>query len=340
MPSGVYLSQEVRELVWAHVNLFHRTPEQIWKDIFFCTRASLPYVERMCCDAAKNGSANAFMDPTTTRSGGPKKKMSVNATAALLAILRKNPEKSQVKVLAEMSRDYYGTQFGLPHQSTVCRELQRNFFSRKVLEHRHIRRNPVLRAKFLERVGPYEHTRLVDIDETLSTAKEFNQRYGYAAVGDVAFKTQFTVNGKHYSSVVMYSPMGVLAYRVKEGIFDADEFESFLENEVAAALLPGAFGLFDNAAIHKTTEVRNALERVFNGRYTFCAPYSPDFKPVERLFAMVKTILRDREDEAALDPFNAIKAIFDSFRPGGPLAHHANNHFRMYSDNHNAWLNF
>ena len=74
--------------------------------------------------------------------------------------------------------------------------------------------------------------------------------------------------------------------------------------------------------------------------YTFCAPYSPDFKPVERLFAMVKTILRDREDEAALDPFNAIKAIFDSFRPGGPLAHHANNHFRMYSDNHNAWLNF
>ena len=103
MPRGIYLSQEVREMVWAHINLFGRTPVQIWRDIFFCIRASLPYVEWLCADAAKDDSTDAFLDPTAIRSGGPKRKMSVNDNAAMLAIQRKNPEKTQVRVLAEIA---------------------------------------------------------------------------------------------------------------------------------------------------------------------------------------------------------------------------------------------
>jgi hypothetical protein len=140
--------------------------------------------------------------------------------------------------------------------------------------------------------------------------------------------------------VVAYTAMGVLTYRVKKGIFDAEEFTDFLEKEVADALLPNMVGLFDNAAIHKTAGTRNAMERIFGGWYEFSSPYSPDLKPVERLLAMVKQYLRDHEDESTSDPEGSIKAAFDMFRPGGCKAHHAANHFRMYADNHNAWLNF
>ena len=44
--------------------------------------------------------------------------------------------------------------------------------------------------------------------------------------------------------------------------------------------------------------------------YWYAAPYSPDLKPVERLFAEVKDILRDIEDEAALDLIGTISSVF------------------------------
>ena len=50
--------------------------------------------------------------------------------------------------------------------------------------------------------------------------------------------------------------------------------------------------------------------------YLYAAPYSPDLKPVERLFAEVKDVLRDMEDEAVLDPIGRISRIFDMFKPG------------------------
>ena len=67
------------------------------------------------------------------------------------------------------------------------------------------------------------------------------------------------------------------------------------------------------------------------------APYSPDLKPVERLFAVVKNLLRDREDEAVVNPMSVISECFEMFRPGGPKSHIAANHFRLYRDNHNMW---
>jgi hypothetical protein len=41
MVSGRHLSQEVREILWAHVNIFKSSPRQIWRDVFFCVRVTL-----------------------------------------------------------------------------------------------------------------------------------------------------------------------------------------------------------------------------------------------------------------------------------------------------------
>jgi transposase len=131
--------------------------------------------------------------------------------------------------------------------------------------------------------------------------------------------------------------MGVLAFRVVEGYIDVDVFQSFVENEVAFAVQPGMICLRDNAAIHHTPVVRGTVHTVFDGMYLYAAPYSPDLKPVERLFAEVKDILRDIEDEAALDPIGTISSVFELFRPGQPEALMARNHFRMYRDNQNQY---
>jgi hypothetical protein len=59
---------------------------------------------------------------------------------------------------------------------------------------------------------------------------------------------------------------------------------------------------------------------------------------VERLFAEVKDLLRYREDEAVLRPMETISEIFDLFRPGMPKSGMAENHFRIYQENHEIWL--
>ena len=151
-------------------------------------------------------------------------------------------------------------------------------------------------------------------------------------------KTQFQINGRQYSSIAAYSAIGLIAYRVVEGCINAEVFQSFLDNEVNDGMLPGMIGLFDNAAIHHTVNVRGTMEEVFDGCYLFAAPYSPDLKPVERLFAEVKDILRLREDEAVLHPIATISEVFDLFRPGMLHSGMAHNHFRIYRENHDMWL--
>ena len=217
------------------------------------------------------------------------------------------------------------------------RVLKRAKITRKVLERSHYLRCPIKRLAYLNNCAPFHFTRFVDIDETLSTWKEFLQKYGYAPKGEVALKTQYQINGQHYSSICAYSAMGVLAFRVVEDYIDGDVIQSFLENEVAFAVQPGMICLLDNAAIHHTPVVRGTVHSVFDGMYLYAAPYSPDLKPVERLFAEVKDILRDMEDEAVLDPIGTISSVFELCRPGQPKALMARNHFRMYRDNHNQY---
>ena len=116
---------------------------------------------------------------------------------------------------------------------------------------------------------------------------------------------------------------------VVEGSIDSEIFKSFLTDEVADALVPGMVGLLDNAAINHTQEVRDVMENVFNGSYLFAVPYSPDLKPVERLFAEVKDLLRYREDDAVQNPIGVILEVSDFFRSGGPKSGMSENHFRL-----------
>lgn len=339
MPSGHHLSKDHLELIWYHRRILESSTESIWQRVFQDdpNRVSAAYLRKLCkrCDAGIYD--DQFNGPRALRSGGPKFTVEPDAEQYLLNIWYQRRQTRQWRAKDDLSINYYGLQFGGPSQSTISRVLSRCEITKKVLQRVHYLRNPILRAEFMDNISHIYHSRIVDIDETLSTWKEFLQRYGYAPKGEIAVRTQFQIIGQHYSSVCAYSAMGLLAYRVQEGSINAETFKSFLEIELFEALGPDMVGLFDNAAIHHTPAVREIMEDVFHGDYFFSAPYSPDLKPVERLFAVVKNLLRDREDEAVANPMAVITDCFEMFRPGGPKAGMAENHFRLYRDNHNMW---
>ena len=79
-------------------------------------------------------------------------------------------------------------------------------------------------------------------------------------------------------------------------------------------LRPGQTVVLDNLAVHKSTTAQALIEAA-GGRLLFLPPYSPDFNPIEPIFAKVKTALRasaartpDALLEATKDALDAVTA--------------------------------
>ena len=332
------MSKTYLEQIWHSRVILEMSLQEIFNSVFQLdvNKISYAYLKTLCsiCDGQQQN--ERFFGPRLERRGGPREKIGVLSKDMFLQIFANTPQTRLKRARETFAIDHYGG-VDVPSLSTFSRVLKKAKVTRKVLERSHHLRCPIKRINYMNRCAPFHYSRFVDIDETLSTWKEFLQRHGYAPKGEVALKTQFRINGKHYSSICAYSAVGVLAYRVVEGYIDCLVFQSFLENEVVDGLPPNMICLLDNAAIHHTPMVRGTIHNVFNGMYLYAAPYSPDLKPVERLFAEVKDILREMEDEAVLDPIGCISRIFDMFRPGNVKALMARNHFRLYRDNHNQY---
>lgn len=299
---------------------------------------SVAYLKKLCLRCDNGDYDDQFLGDKLPRSGGPEFLIDGFDADVFVNIFTDAPHTTLKRAREVMCEDHYDAEYGVPSIRSFGRVLKKMRISRKVMERVHHLRCPIRREIFMRNAAPFNHFRFLDIDETLSTYKEFFQKHGYAPKGQVALKTQFQIDGRQYSSIAAYSSIGLIAYRVVEGCINADIFQSFLENEVNQGMLPGMIGLFDNAAIHHTPIVRGCMEEVFEGWYIFAAPYSPDLKPVERLFAEVKDLLRYREDEAVLHPIATISEIFELFRPGNLHSAMAENHFRLYRDNHEMWL--
>ena len=101
-----------------------------------------------------------------------------------------------------------------------------------------------------------------------------------------------------------------------------------------------SFGIFDNsnARIHHVLRSRITLEDVFHGMYRFVPPYSPNLKPIEPCFALVKNWLRQHENEALLNPVVYINRAFDIHSIGGERAASVMGHWRLYFENHQYFL--
>ncbi|TPV99827.1 MAG: hypothetical protein USCAAHI_00744 [Beijerinckiaceae bacterium] len=91
-------------------------------------------------------------------------------------------------------------------------------------------------------------------------------------------------------------------------------FRAYVEHFLAPTLRKGDVVVMDNLPSHKVAGVREAIERA-GATLRYLPPYSPDFNPIEQVFAKFKASLR----RAAARTFEAlIKAIaqaIEAFTP-------------------------
>ena len=133
---------------------------------------------------------------------------------------------------------------------------------------------------------------LVFVDETGADKRNTLRKYGYSY--------ELLVRGERVSAVACMSSAGLLDVKTVRETTNGDTFYDFVQKHLLPHLMPfdgrnpHSVVVMDNCSIHHVQEVVTSIQDV-GALVHFLAPYSPDFNPIEELFAKVKVELKSRE---------------------------------------------
>jgi transposase len=93
---------------------------------------------------------------------------------------------------------------------------------------------------------------------------------------------------------------GLVAPLVIDGAINGDIFRAYVEQHLVNVLKPGDIVVMDNLSSHKVAGVRKAIE-ARQASLVYLPPYSPDFNPIEQVFAKIKHEIRKRKPRTKPD---------------------------------------
>jgi transposase len=166
---------------------------------------------------------------------------------------------------------------------------------------------------WLEAIGRFDPTRLVFVDES-GTHTAFTRLYARALRGQRAFGPAPRTRGQTQTLIAALSLVGVVADFVVEGATTGEVFVTFVREVLVPNLEAGSVVVLDNLAAHKRAEVKTMLEAA-GCTLVFLPSYSPDFNPIESLFAWLKARLRSlgaRSVEGLIEGIGAAHAVVSS----------------------------
>ena len=102
---------------------------------------------------------------------------------------------------------------------------------------------------------------------------------------------------------------------VVDGPMTGEAFRAYVEHVLAPELEPGDAVVMDNLSVHKVAGVREAI-RAAGASVLHLPSYSPDFNPIEQLFAKFKALLRKAAARTQSALWETIGIMLDDFTPG------------------------
>ena len=154
---------------------------------------------------------------------------------------------------------------------------------------------------------------LVFLDET-AAATNMTRRYGRALRGK---RCRLLVPQGHYKTTTVTAALrttGLCAISLVDGATNGARFRSYVEDSLVPVLRPGDTVILDNLQAHKVAGVRQAIEAV-GARALYLPPYSPDFNPIEQIFAKLKHLLRTAVARTVPALWAAIRDACTAFTP-------------------------
>ena len=99
-------------------------------------------------------------------------------------------------------------------------------------------------------------------------------------------------------------------------------FRAYVEQFLAPTLRPGDIVIMDNLPAHKVAGIEEAITAA-GASLLYLPPYSPDFNPIEMVFAKLKAILRKASERTVDALWHRIGTALDEVTP-----HECSNFFR------------
>lgn len=99
---------------------------------------------------------------------------------------------------------------------------------------------------------------------------------------------------------------------VIDGPMNGNAFLAYVEQVLVPSLKPDDIVVMDNLSAHKVSGVRQAIEAA-GAQLLYLPPYSPDFNPIEQLFAKLKALLRKAAERSVGGLWNRIAKLLDAF---------------------------
>ena len=147
--------------------------------------------------------------------------------------------------------------------------------------------DPQARADWRAEMAACAPHTLVFLDET-STQTTLTRSHGRSTgvIGRVPRN-----HGPNVTCLAALTPMGMQAPWVFEGALDGPLFAQWVRDCLVPTLAPGATVVLDNLQVHRHAGARAAIEAA-GCQLCFLPAYSPDFNPIEQVFAKLKSHLR------------------------------------------------
>ena len=105
---------------------------------------------------------------------------------------------------------------------------------------------------------------------------------------------------------------GVTAPLVVDGALKGEVFLAYVRQHLVPTLRKDEIVVLDNLSSHKLAGVRAAIEAI-GARVLYLPPYSPDFNPIEQVFAKLKALLRKHGERTMEGLWRRLGVLLDCF---------------------------
>ena len=150
----------------------------------------------------------------------------------------------------------------------------------------------------------------VYVDESGFNA-HYDREYGYAPKGEKVFGEISGMKFQRTNLVAAQIGGRTVAPMYYDGSTNSAVFEFWFEDKLMPELSPGTVVIMDNAQFHRKVELRKIASR-YGVLVLFLPPYSPDYNPIEKLWANMKRWLK--KNMRNYDSFeDALEAAIDAY---------------------------
>ena len=138
-----------------------------------------------------------------------------------------------------------------------------------------------------------EHTdarNLIFVDE-MGTHTSLAPLYGYSPCGERLHLEVPRNRGKNTTLLASMNLAGMGECLAVEGATTARVFETYIEKVLVPVLRAGQIVVMDNLGAHRPKCISQLIEQQ-GCKLLYLPAYSPDYNPIEKVFAKIKSLLR------------------------------------------------